>query len=260
MLMQADIAARVASEAKKRPVVAVFDRDGTLVPICTDETAAVMPLEVKVLLRKLALSQNMHVGVLSARGLNRLSLDFAGDGLILSGNYGLEVLFPDERSFVHPLAQEARNSLSAIKERIQAGVHRDAASNLEDHGLSLCLHWRFTPPEHQKSIHDLIEKLQAETTDLHFRALPTSYEVLPQIFWNKGYGLAKLIEMLEFTFADVLVIYAGDSEFDEPAFAWTNEHNGISVRVGRAEKTEAQYQLEDPSRLIELIRELSYIL
>jgi len=48
---------------------------------------------------------------------------------------------------------------------------------------------------------------------------------------------------------DRYYIYCGDSQQDEPGFAWVNARGGFSIRVGRAKQTQAKVNLADPFAL-----------
>lgn len=249
-----DLFQKIVQGAEKRRLLAVFDRDGTLAPICATSEAATIPTQIKILMRRLACADGAQVGILSARSLSHLLQDFPDDELILSGNYGLEILFPDKRSFVHPQAELSRSSLSEVRKQFEAGIKKEACVIVDDHDLSLCFHWHLTPDALQEPVHDLIRRLKDDRSDLWFRTLPTSYEVLPPIPWDKGHGLEKIVQMLEFDDTDLFVVYVGDSEFDEPAFKWVNEHQGMSIRIGLFSHSAAQFHLPSSEELTEFIR------
>lgn len=249
----------ITRELEKRPLFAVFDRDGTLVPITDDPLAAMVSAELKANLRKLAGTKNTKVAVLSARGLRHLSQDFCGDGLILAGNYGLEILLPDKRAFIQPKAKASREMLSKARLRFQSELPKDVNIILEDHELSLCLHWHRTPPARREEVHASARRLKKEMPELSFRALPTSYEVLPDVLWTKADGMAQIASMCQINGTEPLYVYAGDSEYDEPAFRWVNERQGISVKIGKAEQTEAQFCLDSPASLAGLIEKLIHL-
>ncbi len=104
--------------------------------------------------------------------------------------------------------------------------------------------------------------------DLKFKVLPTSYEVLPRFDWDKGAALGFIAEQIDLrdsakgghrssnsasSTIQRSVFFAGDSSSDVPAFEWTNDNGGISVRVGLNDPLGAQYRLNEPADLLQLL-------
>ncbi len=57
--------------------------------------------------------------------------------------------------------------------------------------------------------------------------------------------------MLEMNLDKSVILYIGDSASDEPAFEWVNNHQGISVRVGKDAKSIAQFEINTPKEVEE---------
>lgn len=229
---------------KNKNLFAVFDRDGTLVPLNPRPEAAILEDDVKELLINLNSSPNTKVAILSARDLKQLRHDFKDIELILAGNYGLELILPNQEQWVQQTAVDSRERLLEAKNEIQKLVIEDSSLILEDHRLVLCLHWHLTPSERQDKVHQNIRVLKAKFGDLLFKALPTSYEIWPNIVWDKSNGLQQIISQLALDLNRTLILYVGDSEADEPAFRLINDQHGVTIRVGSDSPSTAEFHIE----------------
>lgn len=240
----------------KDPLLAIFDRDGTLVPINADPSAAHVEPQVRQLLLELSASDNVVAGILSARSCAKLSEDFGNQSLILAGNYGLEIDFPQRPKFVHATAQAALARINEVKLLLEKETSPDWQTILEDHGLTLCWHFHLTPESRRQSVHAMLEKIKREFPDLLFHYLPTSYEIWPMITWDKAQGFAEIVRGLNKPETNWTYLFVGDSLKDEPAFDWVNERGGISLRVGTQAPTGAQQTLNSPEDLKDLVQQI----
>jgi len=232
-----------------------FDRDGTLVPYADHPDEALLDECVKLQLEKLSLLPNITVAIISARSIAQLGRDMFGcaDRMILAGNYGLEISFPDHKEFLHPDAVRLKRTLRKLKIELFKKLPPLGSVILEDHGLSLCVHY------HRAQMHERREIIAAVTTfaklysELTFINLPTSFEIMPAQNWNKGSALDIIEGKIGFDEDDWRLLYFGDSVSDEPAFSWINNRGGISVRIGDAKVTESSLQMNSCADLIGLL-------
>lgn len=248
---------RIAEEIKKRlsrkrNMLLIFDRDGTLVPLAADPQGAVMPPKVRESANRLSSLKGVRVAILSARGLNQLSVDFPGGGQILAGNSGLEITAPGNINFLHPSAAHSRGMFDTAKMILHDRLPAQYKTILEDHGLSLCLHFHLTPGEMQEQVVQTFKYVQEKLPNLKVKRLPTSFEVWPAFHWDKACGIEEILQQTNINPTESLIVFAGDSVPDEPAFEWVNEHQGISIGVGyRGEKS--AFKLDTPAQLHELM-------
>lgn len=246
----------LAQALQNRPLFIGLDRDGTLVPINADPQKAIVPSEIGTFLSELTSLPDIIVSVVSARSTAQLAADFGPSKVILAGNYGMEIKFPDTGNFFCPVAENSRDSLRKAKEAIESRLPEGLPVILEDHGFSLCLHWHLVAPSECGLVHSAIAHIREVFSDLCFRSLPTSYEVLPTVDWDKSRALDVICQKLGDAADQRLYIFIGDSETDEPAFRWVNERQGLSIRVGASSNTDAMLELGCPSEVFEFIREL----
>jgi len=245
---------KVAESIKDRHLFAIFDRDGTLVPIISDPDRAILHNDVLELLLKLDSLPNTRVAILSARDLAQLRHDFKNNDLILGGNYGMELLVPNQMSWIEPKAVQSRNLLLAAKRELEEQLPEETQVILEDKQLTLCLHWHLTPSEYREKVHSCIKLLKTKYSGLLFKALTTSYEIWPYMQWDKSNGLIQIASILKLDLDECLILYIGDSDSDEPAFAWVNNHQGITVRVGQSAESIAQFSVKSPKEVKEILK------
>jgi trehalose 6-phosphate phosphatase len=234
-----------------------LDRDGTLVPYAARPEDARVDEHLTKITSALAQQPGFHIAVISARSVAQLRGDFDGQGIILAGNYGMEVRFPDGRQVVQPHALRAVPYLKLVRDQLATILDLESGVILEDHGYSLCLHWHQVPLSRRDEVHMAIQALSQDFSQVRFRALPTSYEVVPNIPWDKGLALSFLDANISTGGVEPLYFYAGDTDADVPAFEWVNERGGISVRVGGSTALGAKFHLLHPEDLQAVLKQLA---
>jgi trehalose 6-phosphate phosphatase len=251
--------AALSSQMEKGTLLLGLDRDGTLVPIADRPEQAVIDPAVVESLRLIGTSGKVCLAVVSARSLAQLRGDFAGVKTILGGNYGMEIQYTQSQTEVQPTAAQAVERLKQIRDELAAYTSTDFNAVLEDHGYSLCLHWHTVPIERRAELADGIQVLQGKYNDLRFNSLRTSYEMVPPFDWDKARALSDIEKHLHNSGrAPGGYCYFGDSNADEPAFAWVNARNGVSVRVGSPGASgESKLQLRDTSDVHQLLQQLA---
>jgi trehalose 6-phosphate phosphatase len=252
------VAQTIARHLRKGPLLLGLDRDGTLVPITERPEDARVDADLIELLQEINRSPAISLAIVSARGLAQLRSDFDEIGCVLAGNYGLEIAFTDGSSSVQPGAQACRPRLKQVHDELAWLSNADINAVLEDHGLSLCLHWQTVAADKRDIVHKTFDQLPERFPDLHIRALATSYEVLPAMEWDKGKALEAIHTRLgETTRAPGSFAYFGDSQADEPAFEWINKHHGESIKVGSAgEFTTSKMQVSDTAEVRSVLSNL----
>jgi trehalose 6-phosphate phosphatase len=179
------------------------DFDGTLAPIVDDPAAArPLPGAVEVLHRLSA--RFAKVGVISGRPVEHLVAQL-GDGLWLSGLYGLETI-EHGRLIVAPAGAAWRSAVGASVARA-VDAFGDA---VEPKGLSLTLHFR-TRPENGPAMRAWAEG-EARRSGLVVRSAKASVELHPPVHADKG----TVVEAVAAGLA--AVCFLGDDLGDLPAF------------------------------------------
>ena len=234
-----------------------LDRDGTLVPYADRPEEARVDSDLYALLSELSKLPAVRVGIISARSIAQLRGDFDSKKLFLAGNYGLEICSPKGEFLIQPGALEAVPSLKEMRDRLAVLTSPRINAVLEDHGYSLCMHWHTVPVEEREFVHSKVLEIKDHFPLIETLSMATSYEFKPKMPWTKGSALRQIYMQEQADLANAYPIYAGDSEADEPAFDWVNDHGGISIKVGSGVfKTCSKFQLADTEDLRKLLRRI----
>jgi len=230
------------------------DFDGTLAEI-VDVTDEAKPVDGAVEALVAVAGAYAKVAVISGRPARFLQRYLDGQGLILSGLYGLERV---EDGQVH-IAPEARHWQPVVEELV-ARARDDApvGVTLEPKGLSLTLHFR-TAPELAQAARAWAEQ-QAGETGLVVSPGRRSYELRPPVTTSKGTVVAAAAEGLG------AVCFLGDDHGDLTAFDALDElaEAGLTtLRVAvRSEESppelleRADLVVDGPTEVVGLLRRL----
>ena len=195
------------------------DFDGTLAPIVEDPAAAAPLPGAPEVLQELA-GRFARVGVVSGRPVGFLRSRL-GDGLWLSGLYGLE-MFEDGTPSEAPEAARWRPVVDAAVRRALA----ELGDGVEPKGLSLTLHFR-TAPEREPAVRSWAEA-EAARSGLVVRAAKASVELHPPVAADKGTVVTAAAAGLD------AVCFLGDDVGDLPAFDALDALDAHTVRVAVA--------------------------
>lgn len=75
-------------------------------------------------------------------------------------------------------------------------------------------------------------------------------ELSPDVKWDKGNAVLYILQTLN---NDIFPVYIGDDFTDEKAFTALKDR-GITVRVGKSVKTEAQYYLKGHYEVLRFLK------
>jgi len=189
------------------------DCDGTLAPI-VDDPAAAAPLPASVAALHQLAGRLGRVGVISGRPAAWLH-DRFGDGLVLSGLYGLERVTDDGDGAVVELPEAGpwRRVVDEVAERAEAVA--PAGVVIEHKGLSVTVHFRRAPD--QRPWAESFAAVEASATGLEPSEAKSSIELRPPLPVHKGTAVRQLVGGFK------AVAYLGDDAGDLPAFAVLDE-------------------------------------
>jgi trehalose-phosphatase len=230
-----------------------FDRDGTLVPYASKSEDAILSLILATKLIKLSQELNTYVTVISARGLKQLRLDLDRSAVVLAGNYGMEIELTDGKQIVQPQAVASKLRVQEAKSRLLSLLDGRAEVLVDNHNLSVCVHFQHAAAQDLDNLHQAFAQVAQEFSDLRIRKLPTSYEILPALNWDKGLALAAIESALRLTIDDTFYLYIGDTEADEAGYRFVNQRQGLSVNVGQSRNTDAKVCLNDSAEVEQVI-------
>ena len=230
-----------------------LDFDGTLVPISSNPAAPRLDADIAEALRLIATQEFLNIVIISGRAVEDLYSRIRVEGLIYAGNYGLEI-FGQGLRFVEPLAWSRREQLQTLCAELEEKLQTVAGAQVEYKGLTASVHYRRAA---QSDIPAIRAAVRAAMAHCHGLFQLTSgrkvFEILPDTDWNKGAAARWINCQLHDT--PGLSIFIGDDTSDETAFRALPD--AITIKVGAAPVTCAQYQLPDPAAVHEFLLWLS---
>jgi trehalose-phosphatase len=231
----------LAAFARRRLLVAL-DFDGVLAPLVETPEAARVPAATRRLAHRVATLY--PAVVISGRWRSQL-VDRLPDVAFarLIGTFGYQPRdhagHPEVKALIHRWAGELAHVCAA-----------DHGIVIEDKVFSLAVHYR-----HARNRRDARARIVAAVEKLEqARWLngTLAISVLPASGLHKGTALQSARKTLGCDCA----LYVGDDGTDEDAFASDSSDRLISVRVGRASRSEARYRLHHQSDVNEFLRVL----
>jgi trehalose-phosphatase len=222
-----------------------LDYDGTLTPIVSKPSLAVLSKARRAFLKKLSCSPDLLISIVSGRLLADVKKKVGIPNIFYAGNHGFEISGP-KTNIIHPKARSAKPVMKKIKNELATRLKGIKGVIVEDKVLTLSLHYRLVRTPDLKKV----AKIFFRTVEpyLHAKEIRITsgkkvFEVRPNVAWDKGKAVLWLMKKLgkgqRFT-----PVYIGDDRTDEDAFRVLKQR-GLSVRVGRTKDTCAQRQVKD---------------
>ncbi len=231
---------------QKSPKVLFLDFDGTLTPIVKSPKEARLSLKTKNLLQKLSTKKDVYLIIISGRKLEDIKSKIKLPNIIYAGNHGLEgEIFDQYYSF--PIPDKIAVILKSIRKLLDKIADQFTGVFIENKGTTLSFHYRLANKQQIPDIKVLFEKtLQPYIKNESISILSGKmvFDVMPKIHWNKG-SFAKLAVDKIRARAKItpLVISIGDDATDEEIFRKIDQ--GITIKVGREQKSNAKYLLNN---------------
>jgi trehalose 6-phosphate phosphatase len=221
-------------------VLLAFDYDGTLAPIAPTPAGARMRPSTRRWLTRVA--QRYPCVVISGRPLEDLEKRLDSIPLwYLFGNHGFE---PHAGNDDH--AARARDWADRLSEQLPV----EEGLIIEHKKYSVTVHYRRVRNKQRvmKAIVDAVQQLP----DVRAVGGTEAVNLLPTGGADKGVAVQQARAM----FACNTVIYVGDDETDEDAFASAPPDRLLSIRVGSRGTTRARYRLRTQRAIDRLLQQL----
>jgi trehalose-phosphatase len=215
-----------------------LDFDGTLAPIVSVPCLAVLPEELRQLLRKMSQTASIVPVIISGRAIDDLQ-ERVGLPLVYAGDHGLEIRGMGLEYSV-PEARVRRYRLLSICNHLRTVFEKFEGVLVECKRFTASVHVRQVEPSRLPTVKKLIEQNVDNEGDFSISLGKKVYEIRPSIPWNKGSAARWILE--QFGGYESTAISMGDDATDEDLFELLP--NGISVRVGRVNQTNANYVIE----------------
>ena len=246
-----DLSTVIGSGSK---VVFFLDYDGTLVPIRKNPDACVLSIRTRELLKRLSVSGKCYPVIISGRSLSNVRKMAGVRGICYVGNHGFDIAGTGIR-YTHAAAAKARPALLEVKRLLKRKIRNITGAFIEDKKFSISLHYRTVDEKAIPSVFKCFDEVAAPFINkkkLAFIKGKMVLEMVPYASWNKGYAVLWLLEYLG---SDFFPIYAGDDTTDETAFNALKKI-GITIKVGKSNKTSASYRIEKQVDLIKMLEKI----
>lgn len=226
--------------SRKSRMLLLLDFDGTLCEIMPRPGQARLSAERRDLLRRLNAGPR-RLAILTGRSLSDLKGRVAIPGLIYCGNFGLQMEGP-RAAFQHPWARAYRRPLGLLRRRLVRLLGDIPGVLVESKGLGLALHYRSVPPERLPEFKERLARFRKANplTGLRWKGGRRAWEVLPDLSWDKADAALLLWRRLGRPY----LMAIGDGRADEGLFQ-VARGRGISISVGRKQRSAAAYRLKD---------------
>ncbi|HUY29269.1 MAG TPA: trehalose-phosphatase [Candidatus Binataceae bacterium] len=233
-----------------------LDYDGTLSEITARPADARPVAHARAVIRALTRHpERIAIAIISGRDLGTLRALLKPEGrLWMVGSHGIEMLDPDGERHLQPAAGAARSELAKLRAWMKRKAPPRGGFVIEDKRVAIALHYRNAKPGDaavvRAALRDFIAARCASVTILHGKMVD---EVLPRGLGGKGAAVRRIQKLLGAPVATP--VYFGDDVTDEDAFRELRE-DGVTVRVGAAEPSWAQYRIESPAMVVAVLRGL----
>lgn len=229
-----------------------FDFDGTLVPIQNNPAHCLLSSPIRGQLKKIILSGSASIAILSGRSLPDIKKRVQLDGIYYGGNHGLEIAGPGI-NFIHPEAHSFKHIIEKVSQSITEATRNFPGVFIEKKNFSFTLHFRMACKEDKRLVRRIFHSIISERfAGYTFRVIKGKQvlELAPDIMWDKGRAALFILQKLN---RNNLPVYVGDDFTDEMAFMALKKR-GITIRIGRSQKTEAEYYLKGQYEILKFLK------
>lgn len=213
-----------------------LDFDGTLVEIASEPSLIVVPDSLRELLAGLQARLAGAVAIISGRPITDLDRHLAPLRFAAAGEHGAEIRHRPGGTV------DSHTRLPAEMLRFVESLARECPGLLvEPKSASVSVHYR-NAPTHGAAVTARMHKLSADWPDYELLHGKMVLELKPGHL-NKGVAIRSLAAQPPF--AGRRPVFIGDDTTDESGFAAVNELEGLTIRVGGADSSQARYRLPD---------------
>jgi alpha,alpha-trehalase len=199
-----------------RSVALFLDYDGTLTPIVRRPEEALLPSDMRDLLRDL--SQRCTMSIVSGRDRVDVQGLVGLDGLFYAGSHGFDIHGPGGVALEHPEATKALPELAAAEREITEAIQGISGAHVERKRFGVALHYREVAEEEIPRVEECVRQVHLQHATLRKMSGKKVFELQPDVDWDKGKAVRWLLDALALDPARTFSIYIGDDVTDEDAF------------------------------------------
>jgi trehalose-phosphatase len=202
-------------------------------------------------LEKLRDIPKVYLAIISGRSLEDLREKVGVSNIILVGNHGLEIEYPNGRH-KKILSSSRTRELKRITQNLRNSLSEIPGILFEEKGPILSVHYRNVPQKLLALITQVLEEeLQQWKDRWRMASGKMVLEIRPPIDFNKGKAVREILK--SFPSQGLLPIYLGDDQTDEDAFR-VLKGQGIAVIIGPSRlPSEADFFLQNTDEVQEFL-------
>jgi len=240
-----------------RALVLMLDVDGTLAPIAPRPADAVVPAATRRVVAALAARPEVRVALVSGRSAADARRMVGVSKLWVVGNHGAETVGPEGETFVDPQVAPHAAAIAQASRRLSALVAAVPGVFVEDKRWSLSVHYRLADAGVLPRLRAAVDAVAAELR-LRVTEGKMVLEVRPPVPVHKGTAVLALARRLGADVRDAGHFFAGDDATDEDAFRLLRKQipDAVTVKVGDATQTAAEFAVRDPAAVRALLERL----
>ena len=233
-------------------IILFLDYDGTLVSIKKTPSLAILPYTIREQLQRLAEQHNLSLVLITGRSHSDIKNLVRIKNITIVSNHGYQISI-GKKKWIHPEVKSFLPLLKKISQSLMESLKPFPETLVEDKEITLTVHFR---NEEKRSV-PLVKKIVSKVVQTYSKSFKTTtgkkiIEVRPNIEWNKGRAVLKVLTMLRFQKNKYTIVYIGDDKTDEDAFKMLR-HKAITIRVGRSRNSQAEYYLRNPHEVQEFL-------
>ncbi|MFA5094140.1 MAG: trehalose-phosphatase, partial [Candidatus Omnitrophota bacterium] len=203
-----------------------------------------------------------RLAVISGRSLKDIKKMIGLEGIVYSGNHGLEIDGP-KLKFESVVPSGFKKLIKDIKSALRIRLAGIDGLILEDKGHTLSVHYRMADSRQMPLVKSVFREITAchlAGGKIKIKTGKMMLEVRPPIEWDKGRSVMWLLARQKFISPEepMMPVYIGDDVTDEDAFSALG-NRGLTVFVGKSGKSGARYYLKDHNdvtKFLALVRDL----
>ena len=243
--------ATAAAIAARRPAL-FLEYDGALLPLDADPTRP--DPELRRLLHQLALA--MPVTVISGRDVDELRRLLGLPRIIYAGSHGFDIQGPT-LSLELPEAIDARDEVAAAAAALEQDLAGIPGARVERRRFAVLVDGRELPEPDLERLTEAANTVAADFPRLRVTRRGPLLELRPDIDWDSGHTVRRLLAELELDNAGALPVYIGGSETAEDAFREIRQ-DGLGILVASTPRpSAAHHRIAEGGQVTELLRALA---
>jgi trehalose-phosphatase len=241
-----------------RPLLLMFDVDGTLAPIADHPTLARVPETTRRILASLVERPGVSVALVSGREAHDARQLVGIDRVWTIGNHGAEVMAPGGDLVVNPDVARYAEAVASAALELAPMVEPLAGVYLENKHWTLSVHYRQADPSVRPRLQLSVDRAAADN-GLRVMEGKLVYEIRPPVPVDKGTAVYTLARDLGALAPGASLLFAGDDITDEDAFRRLRAQHpeAVTIHVGDRDDTAAEFVLGDPDGVRELLERIA---